>query len=120
MTSKVYIEVILPQLVDKLKGQGLMLCQDAGSAHVSNYIVKWAKDHNLLLFSLPRVLLDFSILETIAHPIKRKFHAQRCATEKASLARFIKISDEEVDQKTIKRLYMKYTKGFMIIGGMEG
>ena len=35
MTTKVYTEVILPQLLDELQDQGLTLCQDADSAHNS-------------------------------------------------------------------------------------
>ena len=35
MTSKVYIEEILPSLLQDLKDQGLTLCQDADSAHDS-------------------------------------------------------------------------------------
>lgn len=35
ITTKVYTKVILPQLMQELKDQGLTLCQDADSAHNS-------------------------------------------------------------------------------------
>jgi hypothetical protein len=61
------------------------------------------------LLTLPGVSPDLSILETMAHPLKKAFHAKRCITEKASLARFKQIF-EEMDQKTIQNLYNSYTK----------
>jgi len=39
MTSKVYTEVILPQLLEELKDQGLTLCQDADSVHNSGVTI---------------------------------------------------------------------------------
>ena len=50
-----------------------------------------------------------SILESMANLLKRKFHAKHCTTEKVALARFTEIC-EEMDQKTIQRIYNKYTK----------
>jgi hypothetical protein len=61
------------------------------------------------LLTLPGVSPDLSILETMAHPLKKAFHVKRCTTEKASLARFKQIF-EEMDQKTIQNLYNSYTK----------
>jgi hypothetical protein len=39
ITTEVYTKVILPQLIDELKDQGLTLCQDADSAHDSKAII---------------------------------------------------------------------------------
>lgn len=110
MTTKVYTEVILPQIKDELKAWGLTLCQDADSAHDSKGTIAWAKNNNLPLLTLPGVSPDFSILESMAHPLKRQFHAQRCTTEKASLARFTRIFEEEMNQGTIEHMYKYYTK----------
>jgi hypothetical protein len=109
MTTKVYTTVILPLLKDELQDQDLTLCQDADSAHDSNATLKWAVENNVRLLTLPGVSPDLSILETMAHPLKKAFHAKRCTTEKASLARFKQIF-EEMDQKTIQNLYNSYTK----------
>jgi hypothetical protein len=53
----------------------------------------------LTLITLPGVSPDFSIFESLAFPIKKKFDARRYATEKAGLAHIKQISDEELDQK---------------------
>ena len=77
MTIEVYIKAILPSIRDELLDQGLTLCHDADSAHTSKATIKWAKDNGIHLITLPGVSPDFSILEAMAHPIKRKFHAQK-------------------------------------------
>lgn len=110
MTSKVYTEVILPQLLEELTDQGLTLCQDADSAHNSRVTIAWAKKHNLSLLTLPGVSPDFSILESMAHPLKRAFHSKRCTTDKAALARFTQIFEKEMEQKMIQYMYDYYTK----------
>jgi hypothetical protein len=96
MTTKVYTEVILPTIKNDLQTRGLTLCQDADSAHTSKETAAWAKRNHLDLLTLPGVSPDLSILETLAHPIKRKFHAHRCTTEKAALARFEQIFEKEI------------------------
>jgi hypothetical protein len=88
MTIIVYTSVILPQVLEDLQERGLTLCQDADSAHTSKTTLAWAKQHNLPLITLPGVSPDFSILESMAHPLKKAFHARRCTIEKASLTRF--------------------------------
>ena len=110
MTTKVYTEVILPQLLDELRDQGLTLCQDADSAHNSRATIAWAKKHDLSLLTLPGVSPDFSILESMAHPLKKLFHSRYHTTEKTSLVRFTQIFEKEMDQKTIQRMYSSYTK----------
>jgi hypothetical protein len=46
----------------------------------------------------------------MAHLIKRKFHATRSTTEKAALARFRQLFEEEIDQYAIQKMYNWYTK----------
>jgi len=110
MTTKVYTTVVLPLLRVELLDQGLTLCQDADSAHTSKATLKWARDNHISLITLPGVSPDFSILESMAHPLKRKFHAKRCTTEKAVIARFKQLFEEEMDQGTIQNMYNFYTK----------
>ena len=110
MTTQVYLRDILPQLIDELKDRGLTLCQDADSAHDSKATKAWAEKRGLPLLTLPGVSPDFSILESMAHPLKRKFHSKRCASEKAGLARFTRIFENEMDQKMIQHMYDYYTK----------
>lgn len=110
MTTKVYIEQVLPQLVPELLAKGLTLCQDADSAHRSIETLAWAKEHKLLLLTLPGVSPDFSILESMAHPLKRKFHSRRCTPQASSLVHFTRIFNKEMNQKMIQRMYNSYTK----------
>ena len=110
MTVKVYTEIVLPQILRDFLEQGLTLCQDADSAYTSKLTEKWAKKHGLPLITLPGVSPDLLILESEAHLLKRAFHAQGCATEKASLARFTRIFNTEMDQKTIQYMYKYYIK----------
>jgi hypothetical protein len=110
MTTKVYTEVILPAILEDLKERGLTLCQDADSAHDSKDTKAWAKRNGLDLITLPGVSQDFSILESMAHPLKRAFHSKRCASETAAFTRFTKIFEDEMDQKTIQHMYDYYTK----------
>ena len=78
--------------------------------YTSKSIITWAKKKDLSLITLPSVSLDFLILESIAHPLKRQFHTKQYTTEKASLARFTQIFKKEMDQKSIQYIYNKYTK----------
>jgi hypothetical protein len=110
MTTKVYTEDILPALLKDFQDQGLTLCQDADSAHTSKTTIAWAKKHGLPLLTLPGVSPDLSILESLAHPLKKAFHSRRCVSEKAGLARFTQIFEEELDQKSIQHMYNYYTK----------
>jgi hypothetical protein len=110
MTTSTYIQQVLPQLVDDFHRLGLTLCQDADSAHTSNATMKWARENDLPIITLPGVSPDFSIIETVAHPVKRKFHTKRVTTEMAGLARFYKLFNEEMDQNMIQNMYNSYTK----------
>lgn len=53
------------------------------------------------LLTLPGVSPDFSIIETMAHLIKKDFYARRCTSEKTALARFTRLFEEEMDQSKI-------------------
>jgi hypothetical protein len=107
MNSEVYIQ-ILEELLPDL--QGITLCQDKDSAYNSQAVTGWAKKHGLDLLTLPGKLSDFSIIESIAQPVKKLFHAKRTASESAALARFTKIWEEEMSQVKIQELYKWYTK----------
>ena len=97
ITIKVYIEVVLPSIKDELLSQGLTLYHDADSAYTSKKTTKYCLDNKIPVITLPKVSLNFSILESIAHLIKRRFHAKQCATEKATIARFLYLFKEEMD-----------------------
>ncbi len=58
----------------------------------------------------PRDSPDFSILETMAHPVKRLFHSRCCTSQKAALHCFAKVFEDEMDMEKINELYMWYTK----------
>jgi hypothetical protein len=110
MTTKCYIEQILPRLLLELTSRGLTLCHDADSAHTSKGTQDWCKQNGLLVITLPGVSPDFSIFETLAHPVKQKFHKRRVTSEKDAFARFERIWHEETDQKSVQKMYKWYTK----------
>lgn len=110
MTTAVYINDILPQIVNDFQEQGLTLCQDANLAHQSKATLEWANNNNLPLITLPSVSPDFSIAKMMANLLKKAFHRQQVMTEKTALAHFKRIFEEEMDQSTIQNLYYSYTK----------
>jgi hypothetical protein len=110
MSSKVYTEVILPAIKDDLLSQGLTLIQDADSAHTCKATTAYIQKQGLSVITLPGVSPDLSILESMANPIKRRFHARRCTTDGAALKRFTEVFDKELDRKTIQHYYDFYTK----------
>jgi hypothetical protein len=120
MTGKVYTEVILPAIKDDLLSQGLTLIQDSDSAHICKATTKWAENNGLSLLTLPGSSPDFSILESMARPLKKKFHAIRSHSEKAALARFTQIFEREMDQKQIQGMYKWYTKRFHECRDLDG
>ena len=77
MTTKVYTKQILPQLLDDFKSKGMTLCHDKDSAHDSKGTTAWIKEHDLSVITLPGVSPDFSIFESLASTLKRKFHYRR-------------------------------------------
>lgn len=109
MTTKVYTGHILPTVQDDLIKEGLTLCQDADSAHTSKATAKYAREQGITLLTLPGVSPDLSICETMANSLKRAFHARRCTTEKAALARF-QLVFNQMDQKKVQEQYTWYCK----------
>ena len=73
-------------------------------------VKNWAEQYYLPIITLPGVSPDFSICESIAHPLKRAFHSKRCASEGAGLYRFAKIFEQELDQEKINNVYDWYTR----------
>lgn len=59
---------------------------------------------------LPGKSPDFSIMESMAMPLKRVFHAMRCTTNKKALDWFNYIFTEEIDQNIVNRIYKWYIK----------
>jgi transposase len=119
MNVEVYIQ-ILEKLKPDLKERGLTLCHNVDSVHKSNKVKQWAKENHIDLLLLPKISPDLSIMETIAHPIKKKFHAQRCATQEQALAQFVEVWDNEVDQKKIQHCYDYYTKRLHDVNRVNG
>jgi transposase len=87
MTKEVYTRDILRNVLD-LKDLSLTLCQDADSAHTSLLAQELVQENGLNLITLPRKSPDFSVLESMAAVLKRKFHARRATSESAGLRRF--------------------------------
>jgi hypothetical protein len=86
MTSDVYTEHILPIILPDLQKNGLTLIQDTGSAYKNQATIGWAAKHHLPLITLHGVSPNLSIMESMARPLKRKFHSRRSATESSALA----------------------------------
>jgi hypothetical protein len=120
MTTKAYIEQILPELENDLKSKGLILCHDKDSAHDSKGTQTWIKEHDLPIITLPGVSPDFSIFESMACTLKRKFHHKRTTTQKAALARFTQIFMEELDEDIVHSQYNWYTKRLHECGRRDG
>lgn len=112
MTSDVYIRTILPTIQGDLIRLGLTLCQDKDSAHNSHTTRAWAKKQSLELLTLPGCSPDFSILETLASPLKRRFHSKYCEVEPQALARFQRLFLKEMDMEMVQGLYDKYLHRF--------
>ena len=110
MKTKVYLNTVLPQLLPELQQRDLILCQDADSAHTSKATTRWTEQHGMKLLALPGVSPDMSILELLAHPVKKLFHEQYCSFQQAAYVRFIELWDEKVDQQQIQHMYDYYAK----------
>ncbi|OCK99312.1 uncharacterized protein K441DRAFT_652757, partial [Cenococcum geophilum 1.58] len=88
---KVYTEQVLPWLLLKFNIKGITLCQDADSAHKLRESLAWAKEWDLKLLILPGLLPDLLIIESLAYPVKKKFHLKRVEEEDIALERFIDV-----------------------------
>ncbi|TVY53541.1 hypothetical protein LCER1_G004484, partial [Lachnellula cervina] len=105
MTGDAYTQQILPVLLPELQEKGLVLAQDADSAHKSNIVANWAKKHKMPLITLPGLSPDLSIIESMANPVKKKFHSRKCKTQEESEAWFLEVWNQEMDQDTIRYMY---------------
>ena len=92
-----YTQQILLKLLNKFKEEGIILYQDADLAYKLKAIIKQVKKNRLELITLPSYLLDFLIIKSLAHIIKRKFYSIRCEIKEEVIAQFKKIQEEEVD-----------------------
>ena len=108
-----YIRILEELEADKeWQKQGLVLVQDADSAHTANRVKTWCKKHDFASITLPGKSPDFSILESMASVYKRRFHLRSSSTPEEGLARFEQIFYHEVDQRVIQRQYDEYTARF--------
>jgi hypothetical protein len=73
MTKEVYTRDILPHVLD-LKDRGITLCQDADSVYTSKLTQEWVEEHGFSMMTLRGKSPDFSILESMAASLKRRFH----------------------------------------------
>jgi transposase InsO family protein len=105
MNIKCYTEQVLPQIIKDLKERGLALYQDKDSAHASEGTKKWAEKYGLKLITGPGNSPDFSIIESMAQPLKNLFHIRRVTTQKAGFKRFKKIFYSEMDDNQIREFY---------------
>ncbi|OCK91456.1 uncharacterized protein K441DRAFT_664741, partial [Cenococcum geophilum 1.58] len=64
---------------------------DVDLAHKLRESLAWAKEWDLKLLILPSLLPDLLIVESLAHPIKKKFHLKRVEEEDTALERFIDV-----------------------------
>jgi hypothetical protein len=110
MNTKVYTGQVLPQLLKKFNTERITLCQDADSVYRLRATIKWAKDYDLDLLTLPGSSPDLLIMESLAHPIKKKFHTIRVKSKEEALGHFTDIWDNQVDQEQIAEYYNWYTK----------
>ena len=88
ISSKVYIEQVLPTIEEDLRRLDLTLYQDSDFSHGSYIVKAWAIKHSLILLNLPHLSPDLSIQESIANGLKKDFEKERVTTERAAMARF--------------------------------
>lgn len=110
MTTSCYIEQILLALLDDFCSQGLTLCYDADSAHLSSATKAWVKENNLKVLPLLGVLPNISIFESTAQSLKRRFYRIACASEAAAVRRFEKVFLKEMSQEIIQHMYDRYPR----------
>lgn len=120
MSTKVYVEEILPAIRDDLLQHRLTLWQDKDSAHDSAGAKKWFKDNNIRYITSPGNSPDLSLFESYAHPLKKLFHQRRSTSKRTALARFTKIFKEEFDQEMIQNMYNFYTKRLHDLNRRDG
>ena len=89
---KAYTEQVLPWLLLKFNIKGITLYQDADLAHKLRESLAWAKEWDLKLLTLPGLLPDLLIIESLAYPIK-KFYLKRVKEKNTALERFIDVQE---------------------------
>ena len=93
MTSKVFIQEILPKLQSELLSRGgeWTLYMDRDSSHTSqktlNYMHLHGWDYILGCSKSP----DLSIMETWVSPLKEKFYRKTCRSKSEGMARFYRV-----------------------------
>lgn len=102
MTAEVYVK-ILKELGGDL--DKITLWQDKDSAHDSKVVIDYVKARGLSIITSPGNSPNLSIIETMAHPVKKAFHSRRCASEKTALARFRKVFRKDTDQEKINEQF---------------
>ncbi|PVH68381.1 hypothetical protein DL98DRAFT_522798 [Cadophora sp. DSE1049] len=120
MNSKCYTEQILPQILDDFRSQGLILVHDSDSAHLSEETTRWVKSNNLKVLTLPGVSPDFSVFESFAAPLKKRFHAVRSASYEGALKRFHKVFMRDIPQESVQNLFNTYPRRLAACKEREG
>jgi hypothetical protein len=59
---------------------------------------------------LPSQSPDLLIIESLAHPVKKKFHLKCIEEENTALEHFIDVWENQVDQEKILEIYSWYIK----------
>lgn len=109
MTSKVFIEKILPALYTELlyRGGEWTLYMDRDSAHTSkktlNYMHLHGWDYIIGCSKSP----DLSIMETWVGPLKEQFYRRTCRSKSEGMARFYRVW-ASLDPRKVNRTIKKY------------
>jgi len=120
MTEDIYIEQILPKLLEDFYKQSLTLCYNIDSIYISKYTTTWAKQYYLPVLTLPRASSNLSIFESLANPLKRTFYNKHCIFENADLSYFRTIFEQEFNQGRINSLYDSYLHRLQAIRVAQG
>ncbi|KAH7418803.1 hypothetical protein BKA64DRAFT_564688, partial [Cadophora sp. MPI-SDFR-AT-0126] len=102
------------------RSQGLILIHDSDSAHLSKETDNWVKANNLRVLTLPGVSPDFSVFESLAAPLKKRFHAIRSASYEGALKRFHKVFMRDIPQESVQNLFNKYPRRLEAYREREG
>lgn len=110
MSTECYLRDILPYLRDDLRDNGYTLFQDADGAHKSKKVLKWFQDNDIKTIINCAQSPDFSIAETEAGIVKKRFHEVKVTTKEEAEERIVKVMSEMLDQNTVCKLYDGYTE----------
>lgn len=70
----------------------------------------WIKEKGLKALNLPQKSPDFSIFESLANPLKRKFRRIGHTSNREAMAYFHRIFDKEVNQTMVQNMYNRYPR----------